>query len=272
MNYVVVSGAFDNIQPRDVRFLQEAAKFGKLRVCLWSDRMVEKLTGVPPKYPFSERHYFLQAIRFVEEVVGVDSMAAVDAIPQKLITNVTHWLVDNKGVNHKRLQFCKDVGIELKVIREKKLNQFPKIFKSFTRDNRVPRVIVTGCYDYFHSGHIRFFEEASSYGYLYVAVGNDENVRLLKGEGHPMFNQNQRLYMVSAIRYVHKAGVTTGKGWLDAEPEINLIRPHIYIVNEDGDKPEKREFCEKHKIKYIVLKRTPKEGLPRRSSTELRGF
>ena len=78
--------------------------------------------------------------------------------------------------------------------------------------------------------------------------------------------------MISAIRYVKLALITTGWGWLDAEPEIARLKPDIYLVNEDGDKPEKREFCEAHGLRYVVLKRTPKEGLPRRSSTNLRGF
>jgi len=43
-------------------------------------------------------------------------------------------------------------------------------------------------------------------------------------------------------------------------------------VNEDGDKKEKREFCKKHGLEYVVLKRTPKDGLPRRESKVLRGF
>ena len=133
-------------------------------------------------------------------------------------------------------------------------------------------MIVTGCYDWLHSGHVRFFEEASSYGDLIVAAGNDANVRNLKGEGHPLQTQEERRYMIGAIRYVKLALVTTGWGWLDAEPEIARLKPDIYLVNEDGDKPEKREFCETHGLRYVVLKRTPKEGLPRRSSTDLRGF
>ncbi len=59
---------------------------------------------------------------------------------------------------------------------------------------------------------------------------------------------------------------------MDAEPEIDRIKPDRYAVNEDGDKPEKREFCEQHDLEYVVLKRVPKEGLPRRESTHLRGF
>ena len=102
--------------------------------------------------------------------------------------------------------------------------------------------------------------------------GSDANVRLLKGEGHPLFPQDERRYMVQSVRYVKQALISTGKGWMDAEPEIALIKPDMYAVNEDGDKPEKREFCQAHGLQYVVLKRTPKEGLPRRQSTDLRGF
>jgi hypothetical protein len=71
---------------------------------------------------------------------------------------------------------------------------------------------------------------------------------------------------------VKQTFISSGNGWMDAEPEIAVIKPDIYAVNEDGDKPEKRQFCEKHNLRYVVLKRTPKEGLPRRQSTNLRGF
>ena len=64
------------------------------------------------------------------------------------------------------------------------------------------RVIVTGCFDWFHSGHIRFFEEASTLGDLYVVVGHDANIKLLKGEGHPLISQQERLYMVQSVRCV----------------------------------------------------------------------
>ena len=135
-----------------------------------------------------------------------------------------------------------------------------------------PKVIVTGCYDWLHSGHVRFFEEVSELGDLYVAAGNDANVRHLKGEGHPLQCQEERRYMVGAIRYVTQALITSGHGWMDAEPDIERLKPAMYAVNEDGDKPEKRAFCAEHGLEYVVLKRTPKAGLSKRSSTDLRGF
>ena len=53
---------------------------------------------------------------------------------------------------------------------------------------------------------------------------------------------------------------------------MNRIKPTIYLVNEDGDRPEKRAYCEEKNIQYVVLKRLPKEGLPPRESSGLRGF
>jgi hypothetical protein len=78
--------------------------------------------------------------------------------------------------------------------------------------------------------------------------------------------------MVQAVRCVRHCLVSTGTGWMDAEPEIDAIAPHVYIVNEDGDQQEKRDFCRAHGLDYLVLERKPHTNLPRRTSTELRGY
>ncbi len=103
-------------------------------------------------------------------------------------------------------------------------------------------------------------------------VGSDDNVRLLKGPGHPLFGQDERRYVVGSMRYVKQCLISTGTGWMDAAPEVKRIRPDIYAVGDDGDRPEKREFCRRNGLRYVVLKRSPKDGLPRRTSTDLRGF
>jgi glycerol-3-phosphate cytidylyltransferase-like family protein len=119
---------------------------------------------------------------------------------------------------------------------------------------------------------VRFFEEVSALGDLYVTVGNDVTIGQLKGAGHPMFKQDERRYICGSIRYVKRCLISTGMGWLDAEPEMRWLKPDIYAVNEDGDRPEKRDYCAQHGIQYVVLRRVPKEGLTRRTSTNLRGF
>ena len=70
---VVVSGGFDDIKSRDLRFLEEAAKLGDLTVLLWPDATLQKATGKAPKFPLAERKYFLNAVRYVSKVVEADA-------------------------------------------------------------------------------------------------------------------------------------------------------------------------------------------------------
>jgi cytidyltransferase-like protein len=233
-----VTGSFDEIRSAQIRFLEEAAKAGKLHVNLWSDALVKATTGQAPKFPHAERLYFVQAIRYVSAASIVSRINAGNA------------------------------QIDLS---DPKLKQFPQSGPVETSIER-KKVLVTGCYDWLHSGHVRFFEEVSEYGDVYAVVGHDANIELLKGKGHPQFPEDERRYGVGALRYVKQALVSTGHGWLDAAPEIEAIKPDIYAVNEDGDKPEKRELCEQRGMRYLVLKRLPKPGLTARSSTDLRGF
>jgi len=84
--------------------------------------------------------------------------------------------------------------------------------------------------------------------------------------------QDERRYVVGSIKFVKQALISSGEGWLDADPEIRQLRPDIYAVNEDGDRGGKREYCRQLGIEYLVLKRVPAPGLLERSSTILRGF
>ena len=131
------------------------------------------------------------------------------------------------------------------------------------------KVLVSGCFDLLHSGHVKFFEEASKLGDLYVCVGTDENVMMLKNR-KTMFPNAERLYMVRSIRYVHHARHSTGTGDTDFEPDLDDIKPDIFYVNEDGDRPAKREIVKKRGIQYVVAPRVPAEGLDVRSSTSIK--
>lgn len=269
MTIVITSGPFDDIRSPQVRFLHEASRLGTVHVLLWSDEMIQWLTGRPPKFPEAERRYLLESIRYVQHVTLLTGTIDPDDLPTGLQPDV--WAVDEQADNARKRANAGSRGLTYRVFTAADLAGFPPLEPDSTPSPR-PKVIVTGCFDWFHSGHVRFFEEVSALGDLYVVVGHDDNVRLLKGANHPLFPQDERRYMVQAIRFVTQALISTGSGWMDAAPEIDRLRPDIYAVNQDGDKPEKRAFCERHGLKYVVLKRTPKEGLPRRQSTDLRGF
>jgi cytidyltransferase-like protein len=269
---VVVSGGFDDLRPVHFRFFDEAAKLGNVSVLLWSDGEIEKITGKPPKFPRQERMYLLESIRYIHKVIIINE-AGPDALAESPGFKPQIWVVDEQSDNSQKKAFCAVNNLKYHVLKNDILNRIPE-YDPAVKINKSSRkkVIVTGCYDWFHSGHVRFFEEVAELGDLYVTVGNDKTIGDYKGEGHPMFSQLQRWFVVKSIRYVTQSLISTGSGWLDAEPEIRLIKPDIYAVNEDGDRPEKREFCKANGIEYIILKRLPKPGLPRRQSTTLRGF
>jgi cytidyltransferase-like protein len=130
----------------------------------------------------------------------------------------------------------------------------------------IKKVLVSGCYDLLHGGHIAFFKTAATYGDLYVSIGRDENLLQLKGK-KPVFSEEERLYIVKSIRYVHDAYLASGMGMLDFEPDMKRIKPEIFIVNHDGHTHDKENLCKKLGIEYIILERIPEPGLPARSSS-----
>eukprot|EP00466_Bigelowiella_natans_P012017 jgi/Bigna1/34816/e_gw1.7.135.1 len=63
------------------------------------------------------------------------------------------------------------------------------------------KVLVSGCFDLLHSGHVQFFHEASQHGLLYVRIGSDKNIEALKHH-KPMYSEEERLFMVKNIKGV----------------------------------------------------------------------
>ncbi len=132
------------------------------------------------------------------------------------------------------------------------------------------KVFVSGCFDMLHSGHIAFLTEASSFGDLYVCIGSDKTVHQLKGR-QTINTEDERSYMLNALKCVHECRVNSGSGLLDFIEELKDIKPDIFVVNEDGHSHQKEELCKELGIEYKVLKRIPHEQLPARSTTSLRG-
>ena len=223
MSRVFLAGAFDNPGSRELRIIYEASRRGELTLYLYKDEDIEKLTGKPPKMSLAERRYFFEGIRYVSRVeTALPGHAAAE-------------LLDLSGADLSGYPY-----------------EAPPLGppRGAPRPAGTKRVVVTGCYDYFHTGHLRFFEEASEYGELNVVIGSDANLRLLKGEGHPLFPEAERRFVVGSCRHVARCLVSSGSGWLDAEPEIRALGAERYLVNEDGDKSEKRAYLrgERHRV------------------------
>ena len=84
--------------------------------------------------------------------------------------------------------------------------------------------------------------------------------------------------MVQACKYVDHAFIieeTEAEGGTVWEIYLKKHKPDYFIANNDipRDWQEKqREICEKHGVKYLVLKRNPPLGISERSSSQLRNL
>src|SRR5581483_8854115 len=134
---------------------------------------------------------------------------------------------------------------------------------------RRKKVFVSGCFDLLHSGHVRFLERAAALGDVYVGIGSDHTVRELKGRD-PVMTQQERKYLVESLRPVKACFVNQGSGALDFVAELTRLAPDVFVVNAEGHSPLKRQLCRRLGIRYVVQRRTPRGGLPRRCTTDLR--
>lgn len=149
-----------------------------------------------------------------------------------------------------------------------------KFLKTNLMDTRepgrsTPQVMVTGCFDLLHSGHVAFLQEAATLGALHVCIGSDGNIGQLKGR-FPVNPQAERQFLLAALACVASVRVNRGLGVLDFLEEMTELQPDIFFVNQDGHTPEKEALCRERGIRYVVAERQPTLGLPARSTTSLR--
>lgn len=122
------------------------------------------------------------------------------------------------------------------------------------------KVLVGGCFDLLHYGHIRFLEEAKKLGdYLVVALESDVNVRRTKGEGRPIHSQEQRKAMLEALSCVNEViALPPTNNHQDYYDLVTRVRPQIIAITE-GDPLEtnKREQAAKADAQLIAIPKIP---------------
>lgn len=124
------------------------------------------------------------------------------------------------------------------------------------RQQRKTIVLVGGCFDILHAGHLTFLEKAYQKGdILFVLLESDENIRIKKGEKRPLNNQKVRANILSTYPFINYIiclkGVTN-----DAEYDRLMvqIKPDIIVMTAGDSNTKKRQKqCEMigAKLKFV---------------------
>ena len=132
--------------------------------------------------------------------------------------------------------------------------------------NEKKTVLTFGVYDMMHIGHILLFKRAKERGdRLVVAVQDGDFILKYKPDTRIIYTTEERLYMVSTIRYVDE--VVT---YQDVDKDIQHIDFDVLVLGQDQNHPGFQraiEWCREHGKEVVRLPRT--EGI---SSTLLREY
>lgn len=112
-----------------------------------------------------------------------------------------------------------------------KVKSFPqtiRIAQKFRKEGK-KIVLCHGAFDLLHPGHIQYLHSAKAYGdVLIVTVLADRFVK--KGPGRPIFNQDLRTQVLSAIGVVDYVAIVNSDSPIEA---IKKIQPNYYVIGSD---------------------------------------
>lgn len=126
--------------------------------------------------------------------------------------------------------------------------------------NKKKKIIFTnGCFDILHIGHIKYLEEAKSFGdILILGLNSDSSVKKLKGKNRPINSQNDRAHILASLHVVDYVVIFDEDTPLEL---IKLIRPDVLVKGSDykGKEVVGQEIANELKfIKFIDGKSTTK--------------
>lgn len=112
----------------------------------------------------------------------------------------------------------------------KTFEQIEKISQNYQKHNK--KVVFTnGCFDILHVGHVKYLEEAKSYGdVLILGLNSDMSVKRLKGDTRPINTQDDRAYILASLECVDYVVVFDE----DTPYElIKVVKPDILVKGGD---------------------------------------
>lgn len=92
-------------------------------------------------------------------------------------------------------------------------------------------VLTNGVFDLLHVGHTRCLEDAKSRGdILVVAVNTDKSAEALKGKGHPVVPEEERMEVLAALSFVD---YVTCFEEASADALLQQLQPNLYAKGSD---------------------------------------
>lgn len=101
-------------------------------------------------------------------------------------------------------------------------------------------VLASGVFDVFHINHLRYLEDAQTYGDICVVmVSNDVRTRLSKGENRPIFPENDRAAIIDGLKGIDFVFIEPGeqkRGQVDEvyKEVFATLRPDVYVTANEG--------------------------------------
>ena len=117
-------------------------------------------------------------------------------------------------------------------------------------------VVVGGCFDIVHLGHLIFLEKAKAKGdVLIVLLESDENIKKNKGPNRPINNQNDRAVFLTKLKMVdYVIKLPEMKSDEDYLKIIKEIKPKVIAVSEnDSNLEKKREQAKQIGAKVLIV-------------------
>lgn len=131
-----------------------------------------------------------------------------------------------------------------------------RIVKSL-QENGKTVVTTNGCFDILHVGHVRYLQKTKTFAdYSIVLLNSDKSVKLIKGEGRPINNEDDRaevLCALSCVDYVVLFDESSPRDLLDeikadvhtkgADYSVETL-PEADVILKNGGRIEFIEFVE----------------------------
>ncbi|MDP2638688.1 MAG: adenylyltransferase/cytidyltransferase family protein [Candidatus Azambacteria bacterium] len=122
------------------------------------------------------------------------------------------------------------------------INKLSKELKKLA-DKKI--VLLGGCFDILHIGHLRFIEKAKKFGdILVIGINDDRFIKKTKGNHRPIIPEKQRAELLLGLKAVDYVFVTN-KALYDDE-NLKKIKPNFLVFANETDKIKRRKDIAKN--------------------------